>query len=150
MTKCANPLCDHPNENHAGGICTGSLECLCQKFLEPVLEQFAQEVEAKKARLKSVYDRCKFILQKIPPTRNAREKSFAKIYREIWYGFKIRKEGTKLTTQEWRRMKHDDTINRQKRMVKNDHPELQTYDSKVLYHQTALYQAIIEQAVGIE
>ncbi len=147
--KCGNPSCNHEEENHKG-ICNGSLTCLCQKFIHPVLEEFAQEVEVNKAKLKSVYQRCKFILEKIPPTRNAREKGFAKIYREIWYGFKIRKEGTKITTKEWKRMKHDDTINRQKRFVKVDHPELKTYDSKLMFHQTALFQAIIEQAAGVE
>ncbi len=148
--NCGNPSCNHPKENHNTSICNGDLTCFCEKFIEPVLAAFAQEVEVNKARLRSVYDRCKYILDKIPPTRNAREKSFAKIYREIWYGFKIRKDGTRITIQEWRRMEHDDTINRQKRMVKQDHPELQTYSPDVLYHQTVLYQAIIEQAVGLE
>lgn len=148
--NCGNPNCNHPNETHKGGICMGSLECRCEKFTEPILEAFAQEIEVQKAKLKSVYERCKFILTKLPPTRNAGEKTFAKIYREIWYGFKIRKDGTKLTTVEWKRMKHDDTINRQKRMVKKDHSDLGTYSPKMQYHQTALYQAIIEQAAGIE
>jgi len=147
--KCGNPSCNHEEENHKG-ICNGSFTCLCQKFIPPVLEEFAQEVEVNKAKFKTVYQRCKFILVKIPASRNAREKAFAKIYREIWYGFKIRKEGTKITTDEWKRMEHDDTINRAKRLVKADHPNLQTYDSKVLMHQTALYQALIEIAVGVE
>lgn len=139
--------CFHQRSNHEGtSICNGDITCLCEKFVEPVLEKFAMEIEMQKQKLKSVYDRCKYILEKIPQTRNAGEKSFAKIYREIWYGFKIRKDGTKLTTQEWKRMKHDDTINRQKRQVKVDHPELSTYDKEVLYHQTALYQAIVEIA----
>lgn len=100
--------------------------------------------------MKTIYQRCYFILKKIPKTANAGEKVFAKIYREIWYGFKIRKEGTRLTTTEWKRMPHDDTINRQKRMVKYDHPDVATYESKMQIHQTALFQAIIEQAAGVE
>lgn len=141
--------CHHANENH-GGICSGSIECFCEEFVEPVLENFAQQVEKYKAEHKGVFKRVKYILTKLPPTRNAGEKTFAKIYREIWYGFKIRKDGTKLTTEEWKRMKHDDTINRQKRLVKAEYPDLATYDPKVLFEQTALYQAIIEQAAGVE
>jgi len=145
--KCGNPSCNHPIENHRSSICNGDLTCFCEKFIEPVLEQFAQEVEANKATMKSVYDRSRYILRKLPPTRNAGEKSFADIYREIWYGFKIRAKGTTLTRKERKRMKHDDTINRAKRFVKADYPELKTYNPKVLYHQTALYQAIMEMSV---
>lgn len=145
--NCGNPKCSHPEENHKGSICNGSIDCFCEKFVIPELHTFAQEVEVQKAKLKSVFDRCRFILEKIPPARNAGEKTFAKIYWEVWYGFKIRREGTKITTDEFKRMKHADTINRQKRMVKQKHPSLATYDPKVLYHQTALYQAIVEMAI---
>jgi hypothetical protein len=43
-------------------------------------------------------------------------------------------------------MVHDDTINRQKRMVKAEHEELRTYEPAMIYHQTALWQAIVEMA----
>lgn len=99
-----------------------------------------------KMKLKSINDRCKYILIKIPPSRNAGEKTFAKIYREIWYGFKIRKEGTAITTEDWKRMPHDDTINRQKRDVKEHNLQLQTYSPQMQYHQTALWVAIVEMA----
>ena len=82
------------------------------------------------------------ILEKIPPTRNANEKKFSDIYREIWYGFKIRVKGTAYTTAERKRMPHDDSINRQKRAVKEDYAELSTYNPKVILEQTALYQAL--------
>ena len=146
MSLCAEPSCNHLEYNHKV-ICNGSLECMCQKYVPPFLHEFAQEVEANKAKFKTIYDRSKFILEKIPPMRNAGEKSFAAIYREIWYGFKIRAQGTSITRKEWKRMPHDDSINRAKRKVKQDHAELATYDSKVLYHQAALYQAIVEMAI---
>ena len=138
--------CHHPESNH-GVVCSGELMCMCEKFIKPVLVAFAQEIEMQKAKLRSVYERCRYILEKIPPTRNAGEKTFAKIYREIWYGFKIRKEGTKITTEEFNRMKHDDTINRQKRLVKADSSSLATYDPEMQYHQSALYIAICELAI---
>ena len=141
---CAD--CFHPEVNHKE-ICNASLTCLCEKFNPPFLVRFAQEIEMQKSKLKSVFNRCKFILTKIPPTRNAGEKNFAKIYREIWYGFKIRKDGTKMTTAEFQRMKHDDTINRQKRLVKQKNPDLQTYEKKMVIHQSALYLAIVEMAI---
>lgn len=109
--------------------------------------EFAHRVEEEKHLRKDFYRRCEFILREIPATRNAGEKSFAKIYKEIWFGFKIRKEGTKLTTDEWKRLPHDDTINRAKRKVKQDNPELATYDKEVLWHQTAIYQALLEMSV---
>lgn len=143
-STCAN--CFHPKENHQG-VCNGSLTCMCTKYIAPFLYEFAHRVEQEKHLRKDFYRRCEFILREIPQTRNAGEKSFSKIYREIWYGFKIRKEGTKLTTDEWKRLPHDDTINRAKRKVKQDYPELATYDKQVLFHQTAIYQALMEMAV---
>lgn len=143
-STCAD--CFHIETSHHDGVCMGSLECRCSKYNPPFMFEFAHRVEEEKHIRKSIYDRCKFILEKIPQTRNAGEKSFAKIYREIWYGFKIRKNGTKLTTEEWKRMPHDDNINREKRRVKAEHPELKTYDKQVLWHQTAIYQALLEMS----
>jgi len=137
--------CHHVESCHISSICNGSITCLCPKYIPTILVEFAQEVEMQKDKLKSVYKRCKYILEQIPPSRNAGEKTFAKIYREIWYGFRIRKEGTSLNVKEWKRMEHDDTINRQKRLVKADYDNLATYKKEMLYHQTALWQAIIEQ-----
>ena len=143
-STCAK--CFHQKENHQG-VCNGSLECMCTKYEPPYMYEFAHRVEQEKHTRKDVYRRCEFILREIPATRNAGEKSFAKIYREIWYGFKIRKDGTKITTEEWERMPHDDTINRAKRKVKQDKPELATYDKEVLWHQTAIFQALLEMSV---
>ena len=144
---CGN--CFHPKENHPGDghFCTRELTCMCQKYVEPELVQFALLVEKAKAERKTIYKRCYFILDKIPPTRNASEKSFGKIYREIWYGFKIRKEGTKLTTEEFKRMPGDDPINREKRRVKADYPELATYNPQTIQNQSILFQAYMELAV---
>ena len=139
--------CYHPKENHDSGICSGSLTCMCPRYEEQFLNEFAQLVEKIKYEQTSINQRCKFILEKIPPLRNATEKQFAKAYKEIWYGFKIRKEGTKLTIEEWKRMPHDDDINRQKRKVKQDHPELSTYEKKVIEGQAAKFLAMWEMAI---
>lgn len=140
--------CFHEEENHKDNhICTGSLTCLCQHFEPPFLLEFAQEVEKFKHLHDGVFKRCKFILEKIPTTQNAGDKSFPKIYKEIFYGVKIRKLGTNLTYNAWRDMPSDDDINREKRRVKQHNPELRTYDKKILFEQTALYQAMMEVAI---
>ena len=140
--------CFHPKENHAA-ICNGSLTCLCEKFVPSELVEFAQAIEKYKSEHRTIYDKVKFMLEKIPTTRNCHEKTMADVYREIWYGFKIRASGTTITTEQRRRMPGDDTINREKRFVKADNPHLRTYDSETLWHQSALYIAIKEMAVGI-
>ncbi len=146
LDLCEN--CHHFSENHAA-VCNGSIECLCEKYISPVILEFAQAIEKYKASNKAIYDRVKFVLEKIPSSRNASEKQIGDIYREIWYGFKIRATGTSITTKERNRMPGDDSINRQKRFVKADNPQLRTYDSKVQWEQSALYLAIKEMAVGI-
>lgn len=138
--------CFHEESNHEA-VCNGSLTCLCTKFETPFLNLFAQLVEKEKFERKTIFKRCEFILEKIPQTRNAGEKSFAKIFKEIWYGFKIRKDGTKLTTDEWRRMPHDDTINREKRRCKQWNEQLKTYSPQVIFQQTAIYQALMEMSI---
>lgn len=143
-TNCAK--CFHQKEQHHDGVCMGDLSCQCFKFEEPFLFEFAQRVEEEKHIRKSIYKRVQYILEKIPTTRNAGEQTFYKIYIEIWYGFKIRKEGTKLTTEEWSRLPNQDSVNREKRRVKHDHPELGTYDKEVLSHQTAIFQALLEMS----
>jgi hypothetical protein len=150
LTECAR--CFHPKENHINidgtpkCVCNGSLQCMCDTWEEPYLAEFAQMVEKKKHELKTIKQRCEFILEKIPRTRNAGEKSFAKIYKEIWYGFKIRKEGTTLNTEEWKRMPHDDSINREKRRVK-ENPQLATYDPETIRKQNAIWEAYMELAI---
>lgn len=148
-SSCAN--CFHGQESHPPeGICRGSISCLCQKFVPSELVEFAQEVERFKSEYKKVYQRCKFILTKIPPSRNASDKSFPKIYKEIFHGIKIRKTWSNLNTDLWKAAPSDDRINRAKRLVKHENPELATYDKKVLFEQTALYQALMEMAIGLE
>lgn len=160
MANCGR--CFHPKENHKkvempdsyekvpgsyqSHICTGSISCDCQHYEEPVLVEFAQEIEKIKFKIKSIYQRSKYILEKIPPTRNAGEKTFPRIYREIWYGFKIRKEGTEITMAQHRRMPHDDSINREKRRVKAANHTLQTYDATVVERQGIVYQCYLELA----
>lgn len=151
MSKCSG--CFHEKENHLNMdgsqncICNGSIECRCELFKEPFLEEFAQRVEEEKLIRKTINARCKYVLEKIPQTRNAGEKTFAKIYREIWYGFKIRKAGTEITTEQYYRMPHDDTINREKRRLKAENPILATYDPKVSKSQAAIYVACMELAI---
>lgn len=148
-TKCANSRCNHDKENHIEQVCTGSLTCMCNHFIEPEQYAFFQEVEAQKNILKTVEKRCRFILEKIPTTRNASEKSFPKIYWEIWEGFKIRK-GTPqaLDTDTWKRLTPADTINRAKRKVKAQNPGLATCNPEVLEKQSQLYLAYSEWAVN--
>jgi len=151
--KCASCFHDEANHKPLEGvpgfhICTGSLDCRCEHYEVQMLHDFAARVEEEKYKRKKIYDRVKWILQQIPQTRNAGEKTFAKIYNEIWYGFKIRKDGTSLTTEEWKRLPNQDTVNREKRRVKADYPELQTYNKEVLMEQTAIYQALMEMALN--
>lgn len=152
LVQCSN--CFHPEENHKPlegfkgfHICTGSLECRCEHFEPQMLRQFAARIEEEKHRRRTIKQRCEYLLEMIPPTRNAGEKTFAKIYREVWYGFKIRKEGTKFTTEDWKRMPHDDTINREKRRLKQHNDEYKTYDKQVLMEQTAIFQALVEMSL---
>ena len=147
MTNCGNPKCNHPEENHVKSICDGDISCMCEKFVEPVLAAFAAEIEVHKAKRWNYFDKCKYILEKIPQTRNAGEKTFYKIYIEIWYGFKIRVSGTSLNKEEWDRLPNQDTVNREKRRVKQINPSLATYSGKVLLHQSAIFQALMEMAL---
>jgi hypothetical protein len=139
--------CFHEKNNHEGVVCSGALDCMCQEYVAPVLVEFAQEIEMQKERLKTIYDKCLYLLKKIPQSRNAGEKTFYKIFIEVWYGQKIRKEGSTLTTAEWKRLPNQDTVNREKRRVKQIHPEYATYDPKLISHQTALWQAFMERAI---
>ena len=143
-TTCAD--CFHSKENHHDGVCMGDLSCQCFKYAEPFLFEFAQRVEQEKHIRKDFQRRCQWILENIPQTRNAGERTFYKIYIEIWHGFKIRKEGTKMTTEEWKRLPNQDSINRAKRKCKQLHDELKTYSPEVQMHQTAIFQALLEMS----
>ena len=59
-SSCAN--CFHDEENHHDGVCSGDLTCMCSKYIEPFLFEFAQRVEEEKYIRKSIYKshlRCK-------------------------------------------------------------------------------------------
>jgi len=147
MSNCQE--CFHEEENHEEGhFCTGDLTCICQKFTSPVLVEFAQKIEKVKHEYKTLYDRCKYLLDTIEPIRNAGEKSFYACYIWIWHGFKI-KQGTILDQATWKRLPSQDSVNRAKRFVKEDFEHLRTYDKKVLIEQTAIYQALTEMAIGV-
>lgn len=153
MTKCANPNCDHDESNHKNidgtdnAICNGSIFCSCEHFEIQYLADFAAEIAVHKAKRWSIYERVEHILHTIPQTRNAGEKTFYKIYIEIWHGFKIRVANTSLTKEEWDRLPNQDTVNREKRRVKQLNPLLATYEGKVLKHQAAIYEALMEMAI---
>jgi len=137
--------CFHPEENH-GLVCSGSLTCLCSKFVRSELYEFAEEIEKVKLVYKSLIERCQYILEKIPQLRNAGEKSFYKAYIWIWHDFKIRK-GTELDTNAWKHLPNQDSVNRAKRFVKHEHEDLKTFNKEVLIHQTAIFQALQEMAI---
>lgn len=146
-SSCAK--CFHSKENHyEKGVCTGDLTCTCDHYVAPFLYEFAHRIEQEKYIRKDIYSRCEYILREIPPTRNAGEKTFAKIYYEVWEGLKIRVNNPQtLDKKTWDRLSNQDTINREKRRVKANHPELATYDKKIEWHQTAIYQALLEMSV---
>ncbi len=127
-------------------ICTAAIDCSCEHFEEPYVLQFAKDIDKAKHERLTIYERCIYILTRIPQTRNASEKTFGKIYNEIWHGAKIRKSTSNLTSDVWDRSMPSDTINREKRRAKVNHPNLQTYDPKVLKQQTVLFQAYMELA----
>jgi len=124
----------------------GDLSCQCFKFEEPFLFEFAQRIEEEKHIRKNIYKRVQYILENIPQSRNAGEKTFYKIFIEVWYGFKIRKDGMKMDKTVWDRLPNQDSINREKRRVKHEHPELGTYDANIIQHQSAIYQALLEMS----
>jgi hypothetical protein len=114
------------------------------------LVRFAERIEQEKKERKDIKRRCEYILVNIPQTRNAGEKTFAKIYQEIWHGVKIRKhasDSTSINTNIYKDMPHHDSINRAKRMCKQWNDELKTYSKEILFHQTAIYQALVEMSV---
>lgn len=145
-SKCAD--CFHQESNHlSGGVCSGSITCQCPKYNPPFLFEFAQRVEEEKHVRKSLYKRVEWLLERLPTLRNAGEKSFYKVFIEVWYGVKIRKSsGLTLTKDVWDRIPNAETVGRERRRVKADHPELATYDKEVLWHQTAIFQALLEMS----
>ncbi len=160
MTDCAK--CFHPKENHKPvkgddgefikkdgfecHICTGELMCSCQRFEEPYLVEFAQDIEKVKHERKTIFDRVLYILTNIPQTRNASQKTFGKIYNEIWHGMKIRVENSNVNTDVWNRTASWDSINREVRRAKREQPTLATYDPKVIRKHQVIFQAYMELA----
>ena len=151
--NCGN--CFHPEGNHKNidgtdkAICNATIGCRCEKFVTHELMEFAERIEKEKYERRTVRERCEYILVNIPQTRNAGEKTFAKIYQEIWHGVKIRKnakDSTAIDSNIHKDMPHADTINRAKRSCKQWNDELKTYSKQVLFHQTAIYQALVEMS----
>lgn len=146
-TTCAN--CFHEKEHHHDGVCMGRIDCQCFNYVEPVLFEFAQRVEQEKHVRKGLFKRIKWTLEELPTLRNAGEKTFYKVFIEIWYGVKIRKyTGLVLTKDVWDRIPNQDSVSRERRRVTDDdhHPELRSYDKEVVWHKTAIYQALMEMS----
>lgn len=145
---CGN--CQHDKANHVNidgtpnSICNATIYCNCECYMESNLVEFAEEIEKLKSELKFVKHRVRWILEKIPQTRNAGDKSFPKIYFEIWHGVKLRKAPVTISINQWNDLPSSDDINRMKRHVKQYNPELRTYDPDMLKHQIAKYQAVLE------
>lgn len=123
----------------------GDLTCKCEKFVPNELYQFAMEIESAKNKIKDIKRRCQIILEKIPQSRNAGEKTFYKVYIEFWHGFKIRKgSSTSLNTDMWKILPNQDTVSRAKRLVKQHNDDLKTYDPEMIKRQEVMYQAVLE------
>ncbi len=157
LSDCAT--CFHPKENHKpidgapadsyiSHICTGALDCRCEHYAEPYLVEFAQEIEKVKHERKTIFDRVLYILTNIPQTRNASQKTFGKIYNEIWHGMKIRVVNSNVTQEVWNRTASWDSINREVRRAKREVPTLATYDPKVIKKHEIIFQAYMELAAG--
>ena len=159
--NCAK--CFHPKENHKeieisakdfqqvdtyiSHICNATIFCRCERFVEPYLEEFAQDIEKVKHERKTIFDRVLYILTNIPQTRNASQKTFGKIYNEIWHGMKIRAHESNLNTDVWNKTASWDSINREVRRAKREQPTLATYDPKVIRKHQVIFQAMMELAV---
>lgn len=158
MTDCSK--CYHPKENHKpidgalgtdfiSHICTGALDCRCEHYEEPYLVEFAQDIAKVKHERKTIFDRVLYILTNIPQTRNASQKTFGKIYNEIWHGMKIRAKNSNLTTDVWNKTASWDSINREVRRAKREQPTLATYDHKVIEKHAIIFQAYMELAAHV-
>jgi len=161
LSDCAG--CFHPKENHKPvkgengeffkkddfecSICTATIECSCEHYEEPYLMEFAQDIAKVKYESKNIYDRVVYILKNIPQMRNASQKTFGRVYNEIWHGVKIRKYYSNLTTEVWDRSKASDSINREVRRAKRENDTLKTYDPKVIRKHVVVYQAMMEMAI---
>lgn len=140
--------CKHKVEDHEDGFCNGSIGCMCSQYILPALANLLSIIEQVKKEFKKISQRCRWMLEHIPPLRNAGEKSFWKAYIWIWHGFKITdKNPPKLDYQTWKQLPNADTCNRAKRKVKQHNDELKTYDPITKFHQGGLYQAFMEIAM---
>lgn len=143
---CAD--CFHSEENHSsGGVCSGSITCMCSKYNPPFMFEFAHRVEQEKHIRKSIYKRVEWLLDELPTIRNSGEKTFYRLFIELWYGVKIRKyTGLTLTKDVWDRIPNQDSVSRERRRVTDEkhRPELGSYDKEVVWHKTAIFQALME------
>ena len=147
MTEvCAS--CFHQRENHKA-ICNATLTCICEKYVEPQIVEWANEVEMYKAQHKFVEDRMKYMLEKWPHLRNCRDKTLGKVYKSIWHAFWPSKN-TVYTVAKFKEMPETDTITRAKRNIMKNNPELRSFDDKFIRHKEAKFQAYLELFTGHE
>lgn len=150
--ECAD--CFHQEGNHLpSGICSGSITCMCPKFIPQELYDFAADIERYKHEAKGIRRRCLFLIQKLPHLGNDKvsDKTFAKVYKSYWHAFWPSKN-TKFTREKFIEMPESDYINREKRHVLNDppdkggHPELKIFDVYAAEKKAAKYLAYVEMA----
>ncbi len=137
-SKCFHPKANH-KENH---FCTADLTCMCENFVEPI-SNFVNEINRSLELHKSIEIRVKIILTRIPNLRNAGEKSFAKAYKKLVYGFGPKK-GVEYTHAIWKMMPHDDSINRARRKTIQHNPELGKNNHKAVTMAGATQEGILE------
>jgi len=147
MVDCSR--CFHPMDNHKENhFCTADLTCMCQNFIEPEFTKWEHDVQKYKAQNKTLMARVKFLLEKYPHLRNARDKTLAKVYQSIWHGFWPSKK-TIYTQQKFKEMPMADSITRAKRFVVQKNPELGISDPNVAIAKAAKLEAFLQTSKEI-
>ncbi len=133
--------CFHPLENHKEGhFCTAALDCMCQHY-EVSVSEFVNEINRSLSTMKKCKEKVKFILEKIPNLRNAGEKKFARAYRKLVYGLN---QNDPIPRGVWLQIPHDDTINRAKRSIQQNNPDLAKDNHKAIVMAGATQAGILE------
>ena len=145
MVNCSH--CFHPKENHKPvegyenyHICTGSLECRCEKYEEPISD-FINTINATVVHFKGVESKVKYILEKIPNLRNSGSKSFPRAYKKLVYNIN---QNEAIPKGLWKTIPADDTITRAKRHVQQHNPGLVKFDINKIRKDMAVQQGILE------
>ncbi len=136
--------CFHPKDNHKDGhFCTADLTCMCQDYVEPEYTQWEHDVQKYKAQNTTCESRVKFLLEKYPHLRNAKDKTLGKVYQSIWHAFWPSKK-TIYTAEKFKEMPMYDTISRAKRFVVQKNPDLGISDPNVAIAKAAKLEAYLQ------